>query len=317
MSLLIVGSVAYDSVATGAGSRKDALGGSAAYASVAASYFTPVGIVAVVGDDFRAHDLELIRSHGVDTGGLERRAGRTFRWAGVYGAEDVNTRETLDTQLNVFADFDPVLRPEDRRRPYVFLANIDPELQMSVLRQMGVRPRLVALDTMNFWIEGKGDALRQAVEQVDVLFVDEGEVRGLTGEANLVRAARAVLEMGPAAVVVKRGEHGALLLQGDSLFAVPALPLESVVDPTGADGAVRPPATCGRQGATAARRVRVTGDGDRGRAQEAGRRLRLLRADPEHLPQVPGAHRRPDTYQRRARRDAQEVPRSRLVRGAH
>ena len=234
MSLLIVGSVAYDSVATGAGSRKDALGGSAAYASVAASYFTPVGIVAVVGDDFRAHDLELIRSHGVDTGGLERRAGRTFRWAGVYGAEDVNTRETLDTQLNVFADFDPVLRPEDRRRPYVFLANIDPELQMSVLRQMEVRPRLVALDTMNFWIEGKGDALRQAVEQVDVLFVDEGEVRGLTGEANLVRAARAVLEMGPSAVVVKRGEHGALLLQGDSLFAVPALPLESVVDPTGA-----------------------------------------------------------------------------------
>ena len=183
MSLLIVGSVAYDSVQTGAGSRKDALGGSAAYASVAASYFTSAAVVAVVGDDFRAGDLELIRSHGVDTSGLQHRAGKTFRWAGVYGSEDVNTRETLDTQLNVFADFDPVLGPEDRRKPYVFLANIDPELQMSVLGQMETRPRLVALDTMNFWIEGKGDALRRAIEQIDVLFVDEGEVRGLTGRA--------------------------------------------------------------------------------------------------------------------------------------
>ncbi len=234
MSLLIVGSVAYDSVRTGAGSREDALGGSAAYASVAAGYFTTPAVVAVVGDDFRADDLELIRSHGVDTSGLERRPGSTFRWAGAYGAEDVNTRETLDTQLNVFADFDPVLGPEDRRRPYVFLANIDPELQLSVLRQMEVRPRLVALDTMNFWIEGKGDVLRRAVERVDVLFVDEGEARGLTGEANIVRAAKAVLEMGPSAVVVKRGEHGALLLHGGSFFAIPAPPLESVVDPTGA-----------------------------------------------------------------------------------
>ena len=234
MSLLVVGSVAYDSVETGAGSRKDALGGSAAYSSVASSYFTRVGIVAVVGDDFRPEDLELIMSHGVDTAGLERRAGRTFRWSGVYGTEDVNTRRTLDTQLNVFADFNPVLSHRDRSRPYVFLANIDPELQISVLEQMEVRPRLVALDTMNFWIEGKGDALRRVIEHVDVLFVDEGEARELTGESNLVRAARSVMEMGPTAVVVKRGEHGALLLHGDSLFAAPALPLDTVVDPTGA-----------------------------------------------------------------------------------
>ena len=235
MSLLIVGSVAYDTVETGAGSRKDALGGSAAYASVAASYFTRASIVAVVGDDFRAHDLELIRSHGVDTSGLERRAGRTFRWAGVYGAEDVNTRETLDTQLNVFADFDPVLGPEDRRKPYVFLANIDPELQMSVLGQMETRPRLVALDTMNFWIEGKGDVLRRAVEQVDVLFVDEGEVRGLTGEANSGQGGKG--GAGDGAVGSGREARGARSPAAPGRLPVrrtSAAAWKAVVDPTGA-----------------------------------------------------------------------------------
>ena len=159
MSVLVVGSVAYDSVRTPAGTRDDLLGGSATYFSIAGSYFAPVCVVAVVGDDFRLEHVDLLASRGVDVSGLERRAGKTFRWAGVYGTEDVNTRETLDTQLNVFADFSPVLSLEQRRQPFLFLANIDPGLQMDVLDQMDGRPRLVALDTMNFWIEGNKSAL--------------------------------------------------------------------------------------------------------------------------------------------------------------
>ena len=234
MSLLVVGSVAYDSVKTPAGSRDDALGGSATYFSIASSYFAPSSVVAVVGDDFRPESIGLLESRGIDTSGLERRPGKTFRWVGVYGAEDVNTRETLDTQLNVFADFSPRLSPEHRRPPYLFLANIDPELQMDVLSQMERRPRLVALDTMNFWIEGKREALTRVVESVDVLFADEGEARSLSGEANLVRAAKHIHESGPGVVVIKRGAHGVLLFNEGATFATPAFPLESVIDPTGA-----------------------------------------------------------------------------------
>jgi sugar/nucleoside kinase (ribokinase family) len=233
VSVLVVGSVAYDSVKTPAGSRSDELGGSATYFSIASSYFAPVSVVAVVGDDFRDAHMGLLESRGVDTSGIERRPGQTFRWAGVYG-EDVNSRETLDTQLNVFADFSPRLSPHSSRHPFLFLANIDPELQFDVLSQMETRPRLVALDTMNFWIEGKMAALTRIVEAVDVLLTDEGEARGFAGEHNLVKAAKRIQGIGPSTVVIKRGEHGVLLFNQDSIFAVPAFPLEEVVDPTGA-----------------------------------------------------------------------------------
>ena len=234
MSLLVVGSVAYDSVRTPVGTRDDALGGSAAYFALSASYFTPVGVVAVIGDDFRADDVRMLEDHKIDTSGLERRAGKTFRWSGVYGAEDVDSRETLDTQLNVFADFSPALSAEQSRQPYLFLANIDPGLQLDVLNQMERRPKLVALDTMNFWIEGRAEALGRIIESVDVVLVDEGEARELSGETNLVRAARAIMDRGPSTVVVKRGSHGVLLFRGEQIFAAPAFPLESVADPTGA-----------------------------------------------------------------------------------
>ena len=187
-----------------------------------------------MGEDFRPEDLELLRSHRVDTTGLKRSPGRTFRWKGVYGHEDIGTRETLDTQLNVFAHFSPRLTGEERLPSHLFLANTDPELQLDVLGQMNGRPSLVALDTMNFWIEGKYDALRRVVEAVDVLLMDEGEARTFAGEVNLVRAARHILRIGPTTVIVKRGEHGVLLFRDDFIFAAPAFPLESVVDPTGA-----------------------------------------------------------------------------------
>ena len=234
MSVLVVGTVAYDTVVTPAGSRESALGGSATYFSLAGSYFAPISVVAVVGDDFRAEDRELLESHHVDTTGLEVAEGKTFRWSGVYGNEGVNTRETLDTQLNVFADFSPRLDSNGRRHPFLFLANTDPELQLDVLDQMNERPTLVALDSMNFWIDGKKKQLTRVIEAVDVLFMDEGEVRAFAGEANLVKAARSILSAGPSTVVVKRGEHGALLLKESLVFAVSAFPLEHVVDPTGA-----------------------------------------------------------------------------------
>lgn len=233
MSVLVVGSVAYDSVTTPSASRRDALGGSAMYFSIAASRFTPVSLLAVVGDDFAERHIALLQARGVDVSGLQRASGGTFRWAGEYHP-DMNTRDTLDTQLNVFADFAPQLTAEQRRNPYLFLANIDPELQLNVIRQMERRPNLIALDSMNFWIESKPDALAEAVSSVDALFMEESEVRDFSGEGNLVKAARRILSMGPSVVVVKQGAHGALLFVGDSIFAAPAYPLERVVDPTGA-----------------------------------------------------------------------------------
>ncbi len=233
-AVLAVGTVAYDTVQTPAGRREEALGGSAAYFSVAGSYFTDIGLVAVVGDDFDPAHVALLESHGVDLSGLETKHGRTFRWSGVYGAEDVNTRDTLDTQLNVLAGFEPRLSDAHRGQEYLFLANNDPGLQMSVLDQMTERPRLVALDTMNFWIDGSREALERVVSEVDVLFMDEAEVRSFSGEASLLAAARRIMDMGPAVVVVKRGEHGVLVVQESGLFAAPAYPVDGVVDPTGA-----------------------------------------------------------------------------------
>jgi sugar/nucleoside kinase (ribokinase family) len=232
--LLVVGSVALDSVATPFGKVDEALGGSATYFSYAASFFTRVRLVATVGGDFPERHVELLRGRGVDVGGLERSAGgRTFRWAGEYGY-DLNEARTLDTQLNVLATFRPRLPEHLRRTPYLFLANIDPELQLEVLRQMAERPRLVALDTMNFWIQGKREALLRVLREVDVITINDAEARQLAGEPSLIRAARVIAGLGPRVVVVKRGEYGALMLAADAFFAAPAYPLESVFDPTGA-----------------------------------------------------------------------------------
>ena len=234
MTVLVVGSVAYDSVETPAGRRDEALGGSATFFSIACSNFAPVSLVGVVGEDFRDVDVEFLRSHEVDISGLERVEGRTFRWSGVYGPEDVNSRTTLDTQLNVFGDFAPSLNEDHCNAPYLFLANIAPSLQLDVLQQMRHRPKLVALDTMNFWIEGSSSKLREVVRQVDVVFMDENETRSFTNTTNLMQAAGTIHSMGPRTVVVKRGEHGAILIHDGQPFLTPAVPLEHVIDPTGA-----------------------------------------------------------------------------------
>jgi sugar/nucleoside kinase (ribokinase family) len=231
--LLVVGSVALDSVETPFGKVEEVLGGSATYFSCSASFFTRVRLVAVVGEDFPERHTALLRDRGVDLGGLERAAGRTFRWAGQYGY-DLNEAHTLDTQLNVFAAFRPRLGSDLRRAQFLFLANIDPEIQLDVLRQMEARPRLVALDTMNFWIQGKREALVRVLREVDVVTINDGEARQLAAEPNLVKAARAIAAMGPRTVVVKRGEYGALMVSDGAFFIVPAYPLESVYDPTGA-----------------------------------------------------------------------------------
>ncbi|MCY3544060.1 MAG: PfkB family carbohydrate kinase [Chloroflexi bacterium] len=243
MTVLVVGSVAYDCVKTPVASRETSLGGSAMYFSIGISRFAPVSVVAVVGDDFQDEHVEAMRSRGVDVSGLRRVAGSTFRWAGEYYGADLNARDTLDTQLNVFADFSPNLSAEQRQCPYLFLANIDPELQLDVLQQMERRPQLVALDSMNFWIDSKRDALDKIVSSADVLFMDEGEARDYAQEGNLVLAARRIMAMGPGVVVVKRGAHGVLVFNrtdmgrtdmGDDVFSAPAYPLDHVVDPTGA-----------------------------------------------------------------------------------
>jgi len=231
--LLVVGSVALDSVETPFGKVQEALGGSATFFSYSASFFTPVHLVGTVGEDFPEEHVKLLRDRGVDVRGLHVAAGRTFRWTGAYGY-DLNEAKTLDTQLNVFADFRPTLDDFQARVPYLFLANIDPELQLQVLRQMRTRPRLVALDTMNFWIKGKREALMRVLREVDLITINDGEARQLAEEPNLIKAARRIAALGPRTVVVKRGEYGALLLDGDQFFVVPAYPLEAVFDPTGA-----------------------------------------------------------------------------------
>jgi sugar/nucleoside kinase (ribokinase family) len=232
MSLLVVGSIALDSVETPFGRRDDVLGGSATYFSTAASFFGPVRLVATVGEDFPDEHVRFLAARGVDLAGLERRAGRTFRWKGRYDF-DLNTAHTLDTQLNVFADFRPELPQAFRDSEYVFLGNIDPDLQRQVLDQVRA-PRFVALDTMNFWISSKREALLRTLKRVDLLFVNDAEARQLAGEHNVVRAARRILGYGPKTVVVKRGEYGAVLFSGDHVFAASAYPLPALFDPTGA-----------------------------------------------------------------------------------
>jgi sugar/nucleoside kinase (ribokinase family) len=231
--LLVVGSVALDSVETPFGKVREALGGSATFFSYAASFLTAVRLVATVGQDFPQEHVKLLRERGVDVHGLRVADGKTFRWTGAYGY-DLNEARTLDTQLNVFADFRPELDEAQARSPYLFLANIDPELQRTVLGQMRTRPRLVALDTMNFWIQGKREALLRVLREVDVVTINDGEARQLAEEPNLIKAARRIAALGPRTVVVKRGEYGALLLDDGAFFVVPAYPLEAVFDPTGA-----------------------------------------------------------------------------------
>ncbi|OFV98182.1 MAG: sugar kinase [Acidobacteria bacterium RIFCSPLOWO2_02_FULL_61_28] len=232
MRLLVVGSVAFDAVRTPRGSVERMVGGSATYFSVAASYFTQVRVVGVVGDDFEDEHHQVFLERGICTEGLERVPGKTFFWSGEYSA-DLNDRRTLATELNVFASFQPKLPLHYRRTPYLFLGNIDPELQSLVQRQMEA-PQLVAGDTMNFWIEGKRDKLEETLRNIGVLIINDSEARLLSGEHNLIKAARAIRAMGPQMLVIKRGDNGATLFREGEIFSVPALPLEDVFDPTGA-----------------------------------------------------------------------------------
>jgi sugar/nucleoside kinase (ribokinase family) len=230
--LLVTGTLALDNVRTPFGEVKDALGGSATFFAYAAAFFTKVKLVAVVGPDFPKEHLDLLAGRGVDLAGVQVADGPTFRWTGEYGY-DLNEARTLETHLGVLADFQPDLPRPFRRCPFVFLANLDPRIQLDVLRSME-RPRLAALDTMNFWIKGKREELRTVLREVDALLVNDTEARMLAEEPNLVKAARTILGWGPRVVVVKRGEYGALMVTGDRFFFVPAYPLESVFDPTGA-----------------------------------------------------------------------------------
>ena len=233
MSILVVGSVAFDSIKTPFGNADRCLGGSATYFSVAASFFTEVDLVAVVGEDFSDDDISVFRGRKINLDGLQRVAGaKTFFWSGEYGY-DLNVAKTRDTQLNVFADFRPQLDEHQRHADVLFLANIHPELQLDVLHQ-AKRPRLIALDTMNLWIETKRDALERVLREVDLVVINEAEARQFTREANLVRAARQILALGPKTLVVKRGEYGVMMVTADAVFAAPAYPLENVFDPTGA-----------------------------------------------------------------------------------
>ena len=230
--ILTVGSVAFDSIRTPAGEASRVVGGAATYFSLAASLFAPVRLVAVVGDDFGPRQQAVFDGRPIDLRGLQRVPGETFRWRGEY-SDDLNRRETIYTELNVFDAFRPRIPAEFRASPFVFLANIHPALQLEVLEQVEA-PGLVALDTMNYWIEGTPDALRRVLARVDVLIINDEEARQLSGEQNLVRAARAIRALGPSRVVIKRGEHGVLMNAGERFFAAPALPLEEVCDPTGA-----------------------------------------------------------------------------------
>jgi len=232
MSLVVVGSVAYDAIETPHGKRERTLGGSCTYIALSASYFTKTGIVGVVGDDFAAEDRSLLAEKSVGLEGLEQVTGKTFFWSGVYSA-DMNDRTTLDTQLNVFADFQPKLPSAYVKRPYLFLGNIQPTLQGDVQRQMP-DARFVGGDTMNFWINHAREELLRTIAQWDFLLINDSEVRLLAGESNLRKAAKKILDLGPKTLVIKRGEYGAMLFRKDTLFVAPGYLLEDIFDPTGA-----------------------------------------------------------------------------------
>ena len=232
MSLLVVGSVALDSVETPFGKADEVIGGSANYFSASASHQGPVQLVGVVGSDYPVEKLEPLKDRGVDFTGLEHAEGESFRWRGRY-RHDLNSAETLETRLGVFSHFRPKLPEAFRDAEFVFLANIDPRLQLDVLRQVR-QPKLVACDTMNFWIESRRADLLELLGKVDLITLNDGEARQLTEQANLVQAARWILDRGPRTVLIKKGEHGAFMFTRESVFFAPAYPLESVFDPTGA-----------------------------------------------------------------------------------
>jgi sugar/nucleoside kinase (ribokinase family) len=232
MSLLVVGSMAFDSIKSPFGEVERVIGGSATYFSLAASYLTPVRLVSVVGRDFPKGTLDMLSARGIDLQGLKVAEGITFHWKGYY-EYDLNIAHTVKTDLNVFENFAPVLPASYRESRYVFLGNIDPRLQLDILAQVR-EPKIVALDTMNFWIEKSPQLLREVIRGVDIVLINEAEIRELTGEFNLVKAARKLMLMGPGRVVIKRGEYGVLHLSDGEIFAAPAYPLETIFDPTGA-----------------------------------------------------------------------------------
>lgn len=235
MSLLTVGTVAFDAIETPFGKTDKIIGGAATYIALAASYFAkPINMVSVVGDDFPADALQNLRDHGADTKGIQIKEGeKTFFWSGRYH-NDMNTRDTLATELNVLADFEPVVLDEYQECDFLMLGNLTPAVQMSVISQLKHRPKLVVLDTMNFWMDIALDELKSVLKKIDVLTINDEEARQLSGEYSLVKAANTILEMGPEFLVIKKGEHGALLFNRSSVFFAPALPLEDVFDPTGA-----------------------------------------------------------------------------------
>jgi sugar/nucleoside kinase (ribokinase family) len=232
VDVIVAGTVALDSIKTPFGEVKEILGGSAVYASVAAKNFTSPGIVAVIGKDFPKKHIDFLETMGVDISGLETQSGDTFRWEGYYDY-DMNQVHTVDTKLNVLASFDPKVPDAYRSAKYVFLANTDPEIQMKTLKQMH-KPKLVMMDTMNFWITSKKEELKRMIEQVDVIVTNDAEARQFFDTPNLISAGRSFLNMGPKAVIIKKGEHGAILFTENSCFSAPAYPLEKLVDPTGA-----------------------------------------------------------------------------------
>lgn len=235
MSLLVVGSVAFDAIETPFGKTDKIVGGAASYISLAASYFNPdIHLVSVVGDDFPQEFLDILKKSGVKLDGLQVKKGeKSFFWRGKYH-NDLNSRDTLDTQLNVLEKFEPVVPAGAKEADFLMLGNLVPAVQQSVIRQMSKRPKLIVLDTMNFWMDVALDDLKQTLTMIDVLTINDGEARQLSGEYSLVKAAQKILKMGPSILVIKKGEHGALLFNKEEVFFAPALPLEDVYDPTGA-----------------------------------------------------------------------------------
>ncbi|MGB5892533.1 MAG: PfkB family carbohydrate kinase [Ignavibacteriaceae bacterium] len=233
MGLLVVGSLGLDTVTTPFDKVEDALGGSATYISLAASYFSgPIELVGVVGKDFPDEYIRLLEDHSVDLEGLQKEEGKTFRWGGKYHY-DLNVRDTLFTELNVFEKFDPVIPEKFKKSKYVCLGNIDPTLQLKVLEQM-IDPQLVVCDTMNYWIEGMKEELLQLLKRVNVLIINDSEARLLAQEPNLIKASKMIRDLGPQTLIIKKGEHGAMLFTDETIFSAPAFPMELIYDPTGA-----------------------------------------------------------------------------------
>ena len=284
--VLIVGSVAYDSVRTPFGEVTEVLGGAASYASVSASFFSPVRMVGVVGEDFAYEHVATLAHRDIDLAGLRRSSGKTFRWSGYY-QYDLNQAHTIATELNVFQDFRPDLPESYRDTPYVFLANIEPGLQLSVLDQMR-RPKLVVCDTMNFWIESAKERLLEVLARCDIALMNDAEAREITGEPNLITAARQVLDLGPGIAIIKKGEHGALMMSRESCFTAPSYPLEEIRDPTGAGdtfagGLIGYLARCGETDDETLRRAVIAGSVMASFTVEDFSLDRLLRLSPEEV----------------------------------